>query len=173
MSITLRQNERLIKIARQHIMFLMPMFFSWPFLIVGLFIVRYALKFNFFGYWFWVSVIAVLLVLLVILYKSYIWRSNALIITDQRIIENKQHGFFSKTVTELLYRDVLEVSYDKKGISASMYDYGDLRIRTAAENEIVFEKIAGPDEIVELINKIRQSDEQAVSAGTSSLEHVQ
>lgn len=100
---------------------------------------------------------AVLLVLLMILYKCYIWRNNALVITNQRLVENEQRGFFSRTVTELLYRDILEVSYDKKGINASMYGYGDLKLRTAAENEIVFEKIPKPDETVEMINKVRQN----------------
>lgn len=162
MLLTLRPNEQLIKIARQHAMFLMPVFFSWPLVIIGLLAARYALNFNFFGYWAWTVAIAVLSVFLIILYKYYIWRSNALIITSQRIVENEQHGFFSKTVTELLYRDILEVSYDKKGISASMYDYGDLKIMTAAENKIVLEKIAKPDETVELINKIRQTPMSAI-----------
>ena len=165
MSIILRQNEQLIKVVRQHMMFLMPAFFSWPFVIVGLLAVRYGLGFDFFGYWNWMSVLAVLLVLLVILYKYYIWRNNALIITNQRVVENEQHGFFSKTVTELLFRDILEVSYDKKGVSASMYDYGDLKIRTAAENEIVLEKIAKPDETVELINQIRQGSARVAPTG--------
>lgn len=162
MPITLRQNEQLIKIVRQHVMFLMSMFFSWPFILIGFLVVRYALGFNFFGYWSWVLVFAVLLVLLIILYKYYIWRNNALIITNQRIVENEQHRFFSKTVIELLYRDILEVSYDKKGVSASIYDYGDLKIRTAAENVIILEKIAKPDEIVELINQIRQGNMPSV-----------
>ena len=162
MSITLRQNEQLIKIARRHVIFLMPAFFSWPFVVVGFLAARYAFDFNFFGYWSWALVFAVLLVVLAVLYKYYIWRNNALIITNQRVVENEQFGFFSKAVTELLYRDILEVSYDKKGVSASMYDYGDLKIRTAAENEIVLEKIADPDGTVELINQIRQGSMPAV-----------
>ena len=160
MSIILRQNEKLIKTVRQHSMFLMPMFFTWPLIIVvGLF-VRYFFDFSFFGYWFWVLAVLVLAVILIILHKLYIWKNSALVITSQRLVKNEQRGFFSKTVTELLYKDVLEVSYDKNGISASLYDYGDLKIRTASENEIVFDKIADPDETVELINEVRQGGER-------------
>lgn len=137
--------------------FLVPSFFSWPLLIIAMLSARYWLDFNFFGYWGWSLTLAVLIVILVILYRYFIWRNNALIITNQRIVENEQHGFFSKTVTELLYRDIREISYSKEGMNASLYDYGDLKMRTAADSDIIIEKIAGPDEVVELINKIRQT----------------
>lgn len=166
MSIILRESENLIKVVRRHKMFLMPAFFSWLFVIVGLLLVRYALNFNFFGYWSWALVLAILLVVLIILYKYYIWRNNVLIITNQRIVENEQRGFFSKTVTELLYGDIREISYSKDGMSASLYDYGDLKIRTAADSDIIIEKIADPDETVEIINQIRRSN------GNSAQGHV-
>jgi hypothetical protein len=157
MSIILRQNENLVKIVRKHVMFLLPVFFAWPLIVVALILVRYLAHFDFFGYWPLVLAFAVLLVLLVVLYKLFIWRMDALIITDQRVVENEQRGFFSKTVTELLYRDILEISYSKEGMTASIYNYGDIKIRTASENELVFEKIPNPAEAVEVINGIRQT----------------
>ena len=155
MSIILRQDESLIKVAHRHVIFLLPIFFVWPLIIIAVFIGRYFFKLEFFGYWSVILVIIILLVVLIILYKCYIWRNNALIITSQRVIKNEQRGFFSKTVTELLYHDILETSYSKEGVVASIYDYGDLQIRTASENKIIIEKIASPDKIVELINRIR------------------
>ena len=124
--------------------------------------VRYLVRFNFFGYWSLVLAFAVLLVLLVVMYRFFIWRMDALIITDQRVVENEQRGFFSKTVTELLYRDILEISYSKEGMSSSLYNYGDIKIRTASENELVFEKIPNPAEVVEVINRIRQDNQPAL-----------
>ena len=158
MSIILRPNEELIKASRRHVVFFIPAFFPWPILIVFVYLVRYIFDLNFSGYWFETLICVILLVALVILYKYYIWHSNALIITNQRVVENKQHGFFSKTVTELLFRDIREISYDKNGMNASIYDYGDLKMRTAADNEIIIEKISKPDEIVELINRVRQGN---------------
>lgn len=160
MSIILRQNEELIKVVRKHWMFLMPVFFTWPLIIIGLFLSRYLLNFGFFGYWSWVIILGVLVVAFIILQKCFIWKNDALIITNLRVVENEQHGFFSKTVTELLYQDIVEITYSKHGMNASLYDYGDLKIRTAAENEIILEKVAEPDETVELINNIRQHRQQ-------------
>ena len=157
MPITLRQNEELIKVVRQHVIFLIPIFFTWPLLIIVMFLIRYLANFNFFGYWSLALPSSILIVVLIILYKLYIWKNNAMIITNQRVIKNEQFGFFSKTVTELIYKDILEISYSKDGMNASIYDYGDLKIRTASENDIIFEKIADPDETVEFINNIRQS----------------
>ena len=165
MSIILRQNEELIKVARKHKMFLLPVFFTWPLIVVGLFLARYLLNFDFFGYWSWVLILGVLIVVFIILQKYFIWKNNALIITNQRVIENEQHGFFSKTVTELLYQDIAEITYSKHGMNALLYDYGDLKIRTAVENEIILKKIADPDETVELINNIRQSKAQLNKLG--------
>lgn len=155
MSIILRENEHLVKFVRQHKMFLMPAIFGWPWLVVGLVLIRYLADFDFFGYWPWVLLASLLTVLLIILYRIFIWKRNALIITDQRLVENEQLGLFSKTVTELLYEDVRQISYDKRGVNASLYDFGDIKIRTASDNEIVLPQIAQPDEVVDTINKIR------------------
>lgn len=168
MSIILRQNENLVKIVRKHVMFLLPVFFTWPLVVVALVLVRYLARFDFFGYWPLILAFAVLLVLLVVMYRFFIWRMDALIITDQRVVENEQRGFFSKTVTELLYRDILEISYSKEGMTASICNYGDIKIRTASENEIVFEKIPNPAGVVEVINRIRQSGFVAAPSATPS-----
>ncbi len=167
MPIILRQNEKLIKTIRRHVFVLMPTVWSWPLLVVGLALVRTYFNFDFFGYWQWVLVFSILVVAIIILARYYIWRMNTLIITNQRIIENKQYGIFSKTVTELLYRDISEVSYTKKGISAALSNFGDIMIRTVSENEIVIDKIASPEQVVEVINQTRQH-----LAGRSRGHHV-
>lgn len=154
--ITLRENEQIIKNVRQHKIFLWPAIFGWPWLVIGPMLIRYLINFKFFGYWPWVLIVSSLITVLIILYRIFIWKRNALIITDQRLVENEQLGLFSKTVTELLYEDVRQISYEKHGVSASLYDFGDIKIRTASDNEIVFPQIAEPDEVVEIINGIRR-----------------
>ena len=136
---------------------MLPIFLTWPLIIVGAVLARYAWGFNLFGYWGWVLIAAIIVVFFIILQKFYVWKSSALIITDQRIVINQQHGFFSKTVTELLASDILEVSYSKKGISASMQNYGNIIIKTASDHDMVLENIANPDKTVEFINQMRRN----------------
>ena len=163
MSIILRQNEELIKIVRQHKMFLTSSLLGWPFLIVAFIILRYAADFNFFGYWWWFLVFIILIVLIIILHKIFIWRNNGLVITNMRIIENEQRGIFNKLVTELLFDDIKEISYEKNGLNASIYNFGDLKLRTASENEVTIERVSEPEQVVDIINQLRQKKINVVS----------
>lgn len=170
MPIILRENEKLVKVVHMHSINIIRQFLVWPWIVIVLLVIRYLANFNFFGYWNFVILIALLIVTVIVFYKYYIWRANALIITDQRVIENQQQGFFAKTVTELLYNDILQISYSKEGMTATFYNYGDLIIRTASNNQIIFEMIPCPDRIVSLINGIRQ--EKRTSGSISNINQI-
>jgi hypothetical protein len=127
-----------------------------PFAAVAVFIAlqQYA-HFTFFGYaW---QVLAVLLAVSIgyVGAKIYIWRHNVLIVTNQRVIRHDQHGLFNKTVTELLYQDIADISFRKKGMSAMMGGYGTIIIRTLGDRKLVFDKVPDPERVVEQINQVR------------------
>ena len=153
----LRENETLIKIIRRHALSLNTPFSLVGGILIGYLLVIYYFKFNFFGYVWQVLGILILVLIVFVLYKIYIWKKNALFITDQRLIHHEQNGFFSRTVTEILYGDIHEITYKQKGFSASMSNFGTLIIRTPSESEILMEKISDPEKVVELINKTRNS----------------
>ncbi len=155
MSISLRQNEKLIKTVRHHGIFLLPVFLTWPLIMMAVLLIRGLTDFDFFGYENWTVLISFMITALGMIYQFYLWYYNALVITDSRIIKNEQRGFFSKTVTELLFNDVLEISYNKEGLNASLYNYGDINIRTASENELIVKNIPKPASVVEAINSVR------------------
>ena len=105
----------------------------------------------------------ILIVLIIILHKIFIWRNNGLVITNMRIIENEQRGIFNKLVTELLFDDIKEISYEKNGLNASIYNFGDLKLRTASENEVTIERVSEPEQVVDIINQLRQKKINVVS----------
>jgi len=116
---------------------------------------RYYAHFTFFGYaW---QVFAVILVgsIALIATKAFIWRHNVLIVTNQRVIRHDQLGLFNKLVTELLYQDIADISFRKKGMSAMMGGYGTVIIRTLSERKLIFDKVSHPERVVELINQVR------------------
>ncbi|OGN30271.1 MAG: hypothetical protein A3I26_02160 [Candidatus Yanofskybacteria bacterium RIFCSPLOWO2_02_FULL_43_10] len=153
----LRENETLIKIVRRHTSSLNGSFSLVGGILMAYLLVVYYLKFNFFGYdWQVLSVLIPILTLFVV-YKIYIWRKNAFLITNQRLINNEQEGFFSRTVTEITYDDVHEIEFKQGGLSAVVSNYGTLVIRTPSENQIILEKIPNPEKVVELINKTKNS----------------
>ncbi len=104
----------------------------------------------------------VLILAATVITKLYIWRNDVLFITDQRIIRNEQAGLFQKTVTEVLYQDVHEIIFNKKGFGSIVNNYGDLIIRTPFDSKIVFKKIPDPERVVEIINKTRTRHESPV-----------
>ncbi|MBI2068854.1 MAG: PH domain-containing protein [Candidatus Yanofskybacteria bacterium] len=152
---TLRENEKLIEVVRRHKSSLGGIWFLSAGLIFLFLFVLFYLKFNFFGYGWQAFSVLVFVLALACLYRTYVWKNDVLFITDQRVIRNEQAGLFNKTVTEILYQDVHEIIFNKKGLASIVNNYGDLIIRTPSENKIVFDKIPDPEKVVEIINKTR------------------
>lgn len=74
------------------------------------------------------------------------------IVTDHRVVDSEQHGFFSHTTAELnLYR-IQDISLEVSGIVPTFFNYGDLKIQTAGtEEKFFFKQIPGPDSVKDLI----------------------
>ncbi|MEK7121250.1 MAG: PH domain-containing protein [Patescibacteria group bacterium] len=153
----LRENEILIKIIRRHASTLYGPFSLAGGILLAYFLVVYYFQFNFFGYGWQVFGTLILALAPFIIYKTYIWRKNAFLITNQRLVNNEQSGLFSRTVTEVMYEDVNEIVFKQKGLSAAVSNYGTLVIRTPSESQIIFEMIPEPEKVVELINKAKNS----------------
>ena len=112
---TLRENEKLISSVRRHSSGLNSVWASSAAALFVFFFILLYLKFSFFGYT-WQTFSGLVLVLAIFIFcKLYIWRNDILFITNQRVIRNEQEGVFHKTVTEILYRDIHEIIFNKNG----------------------------------------------------------
>jgi hypothetical protein len=56
---------------------------------------------------------------------------NAWIITNQRIVEMEQQGFFNREVSSLLLGRVQDITIDTRGLMHSLLDIGDINVQTA------------------------------------------
>ena|SRR3989344_2293528 len=153
----LRENETLINIVRRHTVALYGPFSLVGGVLVVYLLIVYYFQFNFFGYDWQVFSVLILLLVLFVVYKMYVWWKNAFLITNQRLINNEQDGLFSRTVTEVVYEDVFEIAFKQNGVSAIALNYGTLVIRTPSESQIILETIPNPEKVVELINKVKNS----------------
>jgi len=85
----------------------------------------------------------------VTMYLLDIW-----IITDHRVIDNRQYGFFNRVVSELSLSKIQDISVEIQGVFQTFFDFGDVKIQTAgAEPRFVFKQIHHPNEIREKITK--------------------
>lgn len=79
---------------------------------------------------------------------------NQWVITNTRIIEIHQYGYFSREVSSLLLVRVQDVSSDVEGLFGTLLGYGRIEVQSAGEQEhFTMDDIAGPQELRDLIMK--------------------
>jgi len=151
----LQEGETILGIVRQHWFVMVQPIFVSAIIVAMLTATGLYFQFDFFGYSYAVYLVTGFVILLFLLYKFYLWRKNNLVITNSRITNNQQRGLFSQTVTELLYRDITDVSFTQDGVSAASFDYGTLIIRLPSQDQIKVEMVPKPSKIIETINRVR------------------
>lgn len=84
------------------------------------------------------------------------------IITDQRIIAIEQKGLFRRTITEIRYGRIQDITSDVIGLVPTFFRFGNIRIQTAAEDErIILKQITHPVETRRIIADLYQKATEA------------
>ncbi len=151
----IQEGETIVATVRQHWFVMVQPIVIASMIVVALAVAGLYFQFDFFGYTSATCLVMGLVVFLFLMYKFYLWRQNELAITNFRIINHQQRGLLSQTVTELLYRDITDVSFTQDGASAMAFDYGTLIIRLPSQDQVKVETIPKPSKIIETINQIR------------------
>lgn len=90
---------------------------------------------------------------------------NAWVLTNQRIVDIKQHGYFNREVSSLFLPRVQDVTTDVSGILPSLLGIGDIIVQSAgAVDEFRMRGIPRPEQMRDLILKY-VSTEPAKGAG--------
>lgn len=80
------------------------------------------------------------------------------IITDKRIIDVQQNGFFSRVISEQMVAKIQDITSDTHGFWPTVWKYGNLTVQTAAEqNKFYFEEISDPEEVRDLLIRLAAS----------------
>lgn len=79
------------------------------------------------------------------------------IITNERVIDVDQQSLFNRTVSELTFSKIQDVTGKTKGIMETVMDFGDVLIQTAgAQTEFVLEKVPHPHGVAKTIIDLQQ-----------------
>ncbi len=79
---------------------------------------------------------------------------NAWVLTNQRIVNIKQRGYFSREVSSLFLTRVQDVTTDVVGVLSSLLGIGDIKVQTAGEDvEFVMHGIPHPEQMRDVILK--------------------
>lgn len=92
-------------------------------------------------------------------YRFIMWYFTVYIVTDQRIRQITQHGFFGKDVVELHLSKIQNISYNIPGLSGEIFGFGTIVIQTFV-GDLVIHKVEHPDRIYNML-------QDAVSAATA------
>lgn len=67
------------------------------------------------------------------------------VLTDHRIVDIAQNGFFKRKISELNVRQIQDVNAEVNGIFATIFHFGDVFIQTAGEREnFIFRSVPHP-----------------------------
>lgn len=147
----LDEGEVLVEIVHRH-----PVTMAGPSVLAGIIIILdfFLLTLLFSqGLWGIIVFFVVFLFILIIIWRTWIiWSKNVFIITNRRIIDVDQHGFFSKTVSECDYVKIQDVSYTVKGLFATFFHFGRIQIQTAGNiANLELDLIKDPAHVQEVI----------------------
>jgi len=116
----------------------------------------------------WLFLGSFVLGLVLFSYHFLMWFYTYYIVTNQRIRQITQHGFFGKDVIELRLSKIQNISYVVPGFSGEMFKFGTIVIQTFV-GDLVIKNVEHPDEIynklqdaVELATRERGENEEIV-----------
>jgi len=158
-------GEETILVTRKH----------WIFLVLPLFLI-FLLGAMILAFTFWISSFSwyerfspiwqfILSLIFLILWNLGFWwimiySLNTIIITNKRIIENKQLGLFKHIVNELQLKDIQDISVKIIGPFAHLMNYGDIEVQSAGTvAKFFFNQLPWPEKIKNVImeQKIKES----------------
>ncbi len=161
-------DEEIIEEVRRHPIVLMaPLFkvFVGFIIVVLIFIIFKATLFfsiAFFAWFIFGGIYGI--------YHYYIWKKDAYIITDSRIIIREQKSFFSKEVSEANLGDITDVVYKVKGFWATLFNFGTIKVQTASSDPLKLVNVPKPYKTQKMILDLRDMYKEANSSEMSARE---
>jgi len=93
-------------------------------------------------------------------YHFMMWYFTVYIVTNQRLRQITQTGFFGKDVVELRLSKIQNISYNVPGFSGEIFGYGTIVIQTFV-GDLVIHKVEHPEKIY---NKLQDAVSDALEA---------
>lgn len=103
------------------------------------------INYKFLTFYFFALSLWTILIWLVAFYSFTMYTLDVWIITDKRILDSNQHGFFNRTVSELHISRIQDITVKTDGPLQTVINFGDLFIQTAGtEERFMFLQIPRP-----------------------------
>ncbi len=153
-----RDGEKLLFIFRRHILAMRKGFYllAIPLIITAIPPLIWSSNLELFL----LPLFGFILGLILFFYHFILWYFTIYIVTDQRIRQVTQRGFFGKDVIELKLSKVQNISYNIPGFSGEIFGFGTIVIQTFV-GDLVINNVDHPDEIYnklqDAVNNVTES----------------
>ncbi len=128
--IEMKQGERVLRVARNFWFTYVPQWLIAFFFILLAFFLMYPLfQRGIWGIVLFSALNAVGVWLALRTLVRHYW--NAFIITNLRVVDIDQRGFFSRLVSEASFDRIQDISYSVRGVLGTVFNYGTVCLRTA------------------------------------------
>ncbi len=81
------------------------------------------------------------------------WHFSVYIVTDQRLIQIKQKGFFHRSVVDMGLRQIQMVNYEVAGLNETLLGYGTIMMQTLV-GDLIIHEVHHPADIAKKIQVI-------------------
>lgn len=156
---TLRDNEKILEIVHHHPVIIIPHLVVCFFILLLDFFLMYYLFLQ--GWWGVILFSAVIFFVVLYVFRMiFLYRANRFVITNQRVADFEQAGFFEKNTTEYPYAKIRNAEALVKGIGPTIFHYGNLKLaidKSIAPFELY--KVPKPIRLQNIINDLLD-DEQ-------------
>lgn len=96
-----------------------------------------------------------------IFYSLTMYTLDYWIVTDERIIDNKQNGFFDRTISELDLSSIQDIKVTLTGLVPTFMNFGYVEVQTAARDKhFIFEDVPRPQDVKDIVMELADKEER-------------
>lgn len=152
-----REGEEVLFVFRRHIIAMRKGFYLFliPFAVSALPVFVWPMTLEVY----WSPLVGFIVGLLLFLYHFLMWYYTIYIVTNQRLRQITQKGFFGKDVVELGLSKIQSISYNVPGFSGEIFGFGTIVIQTYV-GDLIINKAEHPEAIY---NKLQDAVSNAES----------
>jgi len=149
--IPLKENENVVREVRPYFLrFFWSLGLALIFLLPPFFFIYPLFRYGILGIIIFSCVLLIGLALLIRV--LVIWYFNIFVITNKRVIIVEQKGLFERSVGEVSYGQVVEISYKQKGVAQTLWHFGHVLLTiNGAKEPVALKNVKEPHVVYQIL----------------------
>ena len=88
----------------------------------------------------------------IIFHAWFFWKSNMLVVTDERVVDVSRLGWFEELISTAAYSDIKDIYLHRKGLFANIFRYATLVIESKSQRALLeLPAVSQPEKVLALV----------------------